>query len=308
MLDNNPETVMVGVARAEADAVLAYAADELRRRGGRAWVVHVVPAPMVDGLAAPMVVEGDTLRLAGAKVLDAASLRLEHLTTDNHVVATLLHGPTVPALVGASGAARLIALERRDHPRPRVITRSVSSGVAAHADGQVVVVPAGWQPSPDREDTVVVGVADVLTAPLLLAVAFDEAVSRSARLRIVHAVHFTDQYDDVLFAGDAGAAELAALKRDLVRELAPTMHRYPLVRSELVVERARPADVLVEESRAAALVVVGRHRAALPWGPHLGSTVRAVVRESACPVLVVDPAAAFGDSRDEAGARVLAAT
>jgi nucleotide-binding universal stress UspA family protein len=304
MLGNQAETIVVGVARAEADAVLAYAADELRRRPGRVRVVHVVPAPLVDGLAAPMVVEGDTLRLAGAKVLDAAALRLEHLTSDNHVVATLLHGPTVPALVRVSSRARLIALERRDHPRPRVVTRSVSSGVAAHADGPVVVVPAGWQPSPVHEDTVVVGVADVLTAPLLLAVALDEAGSRSARLRIVHAVHYADQYDESVFGGGGGAARLAELRRNLTRELAPTLDRYPQVRSELVIELARPADLLVEESSTAGLVVVGRHRATLPCGPHLGSTVRAVLRESACPVLVVDPASAPAGSRDDAVTKV----
>jgi len=308
MLDNHAGTLMVAVAHEEADAVLTYAVEEMRRRGGRAWVVHVVPAPQIDGLAAPMVVEGDTLRLAGAKVLDAAALRLEHLLSDNHVVATLLHGPTVPALVRSSRSARLIALERRRHPGPRVVTRSVSSGVAAHAAVPVVVVPAGWRPDPAREDVVVVGVADVLTAPQLLATALVEAASRSARLRIVHAVHYTDQYDDVVFAGEAGAAQLAELRRELAHELGPTLDGYPQVRSELVVELARPADLLVEESRSAGLVVVGRHRATLPWGPHLGSTVRGVLRESTSPVLVVDPAAASARSQDDAETKVPATT
>jgi hypothetical protein len=46
----------------------------------------------------------------------------------------------------------------------------------------------------------------------------------------------------------------------------------------------------------------------LPWGPHLGSTVRAVLREAACPVLVVDPARDFSASHDAADVEELAST
>ena len=46
---------------------------------------------------------------------------------------------------------------------------------------------------------------------------------------------------------------------------------------------------MIEASRWADLVVLGRHASIVPSGSHLGPVARAVVRESTCPVLLAAP-------------------
>lgn len=288
MVDNAAETVIAAVADGVVGPALAYVAADVRRQGGRVRVAHVVPAPSIPGLPEPLVVEGDTLRRAGADLVDRTSSALEHLLPDTVVLPTVLHGPTVPQLVRAARGARSVVVQRRPRGWRRVMTLSTSTGVAAHADAPVVVVPDDWAPDRARDGVVVLGVDDVLTSPLLVASALQEAAARAARLRIVHAWRVSDQYDDLVFAGVAGKAHEEELRRDLERELHPTLMKHPEVAVELVVEHAHPGDLLVAESARAGLVVLGRHHPAGSWGPHLGSVVRAVLRESECPVMVVD--------------------
>ncbi|MBB3043762.1 universal stress protein [Nocardioides soli] len=292
MLENTAETVVAAVADKESEAGLAYVVADLRRRGGRVRLVHVVPAMELLGSSEPMVVEGDTLRRAGSDVVDELAAALGHELPDAPVLTAVLFGPTVPELVGSARGARSIVVQRRPRGWRRVVTLSTANGVAAHASVPVVVVPGEWAPEPSREPVVVVGVDDVLTAPHLLATAFDEAELRHGRLRIVHAWHFDDAYDDLVLVGGAARAFEDELRHDLEREVAPTLRRHPDVAVELVVRHARAADMLTEESESAGLLLLGRHRPTLSWGPHLGSIVRAVLREAACPVMVVDPATA----------------
>lgn len=290
MTDAAPDTIVMAVADGVVGPASAYVSADVRRRGGRVRVAHVVPALDIVGLPEPMVIEGETLRRAGADVLDRAVSTVEHLLPDTLVLPALLHGRTVPELIKVAQGARRIVLQRRAQGRRRVMTLSTSTGVAARARVPVVVVPGDWTPDPQADETVVVGVHDVLTSPDLLETAFDEASMRGARLRIVHAWHFSDQYDDLVFAGSAGHAYEEELRRDHTRELHQTFKRHPDTAVDLVVEHAHAGDLLTAESARAGLLVLGRHRASSGWGPHLGSVVRAVLREAACPVLVVDAA------------------
>lgn len=292
MLDNTAETVVVAAADKEAEAGLAYAAADVRRRGGRVRIVHVVPAMDFPGSPEPMVVEGETLRRAGSEIADALASALGHELPDTVVVSTVRHGPAVPELVDSARGARSIVVQRRRRGWRRVVTLSTANGVAAHAPVPVVVVPSEWTPDPTTEQVVVVGVDDVLTAPHLLDVAFEEAHRRAGRLRIVHVWHYDDAYEDMVLPGGAAQAYEDELRRDLDRELAPQLRRHPGVPAEVVVQHARAADVLTRESESAGLLVLGRHRPLVSWGPHLGSVVRAVLRESVCPVMVVETAVA----------------
>ena len=58
---------------------------------------------------------------------------------------------------------------------------------------------------------------------------------------------------------------------------------------DVQVRPGRPADVLLETSAGAQLLVVGRHDPLLPIGSHIGPVTRAVLREATCPVLLADP-------------------
>lgn len=290
MPENTDGTVVVAVADKVARAGPAYAAQEARRLGARIRVVHVVPAPNFAGVPAPMVIEGDTLRRAGADVVDEVTTTLAHEVPEAVVLPTVRYGPTVPELVRSARNARSIVVERRPRGWRRVVTLSTANGVAAHAPTPVVVVPGEWTPDAARERLVVVGVDDALTAPHLIDAAFAEARQRGGRLRIVHAWHYNDAYDDLVFEGEAAQTHGEELCAKLELDLGPALRRHADVSTEIVVRHARPADLLTLEAESAGLLVLGRHRPLVSWGPHLGAVVRAVLRESGCPVMVVDAA------------------
>jgi universal stress protein family protein len=48
-------------------------------------------------------------------------------------------------------------------------------------------------------------------------------------------------------------------------------------------------DVLVEASESSSLLVVARRDPFLPIGSHLGPVVRQLLKDAACPVMVVEP-------------------
>ena len=291
MLDIEPRKVLLAVGDEDVEGALAYAAEEARRRGVGVHVLHAVP-PVTVGLdPTAMVVEGDVLREAGELLLASVSGRLEHLLGDLPVSTVLHHGSVVPGIVHESRHAGVVVLQRQRMGRPgRIPTLSVTNAVAAHAHVPVTAVPAGWRPSPERERLVVVGLGDVELSVAVVGVALEQARARGGALRLVHAWQYTEAYDDIVFEGARRRAHEDRLRRDVDAALAPLVADYPDVPVEVVVSHGRPADRVVAESAVAGLVVLGRHRASLPWGPHLGSVVRAVLRESRCPVLVVDPA------------------
>jgi nucleotide-binding universal stress UspA family protein len=283
------DVLLVGVGADDVEPALAYAAAEAGRRGGEVRVAHAIAPLERASVPPPLEVEGDTLRVVGTKVLEDVARRLEHtLPEDVPVATTLLHGPAAHSLVEASDAVRRVVVQRRPRSHRHLRTLAVIGNVAGHAHAPVVVVPPGWAPDADRERRVVLGLDDALTSPQLLTTALDEAAARGGRLRIMHAWFFSDLYDEIAFAGPALGVHEDELRADLTRELAPTLDKHPEVPADLVVVHGRPADVLVEETRSAGLMVLGRHRASVPWGSHLGSVVRSVLHEAECPVLVLD--------------------
>jgi nucleotide-binding universal stress UspA family protein len=153
----------------------------------------------------------------------------------------------------------------------------------------VVAVPPYWSVPDHPAGVVTVGVDEVGSAAQLLLAAFEEAQARAATLRVVHTWRYSEAFDDVVFDGhrkDAHSAELAARLRE---DLDPLAAKFAGVPVDLAVRHGRPADAIVEESRRSDLVVVGRHRTGNRVSHHLGSVVRAVVRESRSAVLVADP-------------------
>jgi nucleotide-binding universal stress UspA family protein len=207
------------------------------------------------------------------------------------VTTELVHGSVAPSLVAAAERASLVVLqhERMGRPGP-VVTLSVTNPVAALSRVAVVAVPAGWRE--DREaadDMVTVGVDSGEGAPAVVAAALAEARTRGCGVRVLHAWHFRDPYDDLVFRGPAGGAHTEERRRLLTERLAGVLGEYADVPVELAVVHERAADALLEACRSTSLLVVGRHRHTIPLGPHLGSVVRAVLRHATCPVMVVDP-------------------
>lgn len=293
MLETKPAKVLLGVGDEDVEGALAYAAAEAVRRGVGVHLLHVVPGAGIAAMAVEpsmMVIEGDALRDRGSRLLEDVAGRLEHQLADLPVSTELHTGPVVPAITGTSRHAAVVVLQRQRMGRPgRVPTLSVTNAVAAHADVPVVAVPAGWQPDEERDRSVVVGLGDAAVSVQVVRTGLEEARRRGGRVRLVHAWHYADSYDDVILAGAVCAAYDERVRDELEGALAPLLAEFPDVPAEVVSVRARPADLLVAESATAGVLVLGRHRSSMPWGPHLGSVVRAVLRESSCPVVVVDP-------------------
>lgn len=293
MLETKPAKVLLGVGDEDVEGALAYAVAEAERRGVGVHLLHVVPGVAVGAVGiepSMMVIEGDALRDRGHELLEEVARRLEHELGELPVSTELHAGPVVHAITGTSRHASVVVLQRQRMGRPgRIPTLSVTNAVAAHADVPVVAVPAGWLPDPDRDRLVVAGLGDVAVSAEVVRTALEEARRRGGRVRFVHAWHYADSYDDVISAGSAAVTYDERARELLESGLAPLQAEFPDVPAELVSLRSRPADLLVAESATAGVLVLGRHRSSMPWGPHLGSVVRAVLRESACPVVVVDP-------------------
>ncbi len=279
-----PTRVLVGVTDEEdVSGALAFAVVEARRRGAGIHLVHVTPRVPLGP------VSQDEVDRTGRELLErtAGAVRAE-LAGDVEVTTELVHGSVAPALVEASARAGLVVVQHQRMGRPGLVaTLSVTNPVAALSGVPVVAVPAGWRA--EREGPITVGADDGDGAPAVVAAALAEGRARGCGVRVLHAWHYRDPYDDLVFDEPAGEAHSDERRRFLADRLAAVLSEYDDVPTELVVVHERAADALVGTCGRTSLLVVGRHRHAIPLGPHLGSVVRAVLRHASCPVMVVDP-------------------
>ena len=200
MTEQNPKPIIVAVGHDPIDAALRFAAGEAERAGCGLHLVHVVHL-IAQGPEMALVAETD-LERAGRQALNVAVERARDLVSaDVRVTCEARVGGVVPTLVELAAHARMVVLEHRDLSRmKRVVTRSVSSGVAAHARVPVVSVPSQWSPPPidGGLPTVTVGVDVPERAGRVLSAAAAEAKSRGALLHVVHTWSFPSAYDDII--------------------------------------------------------------------------------------------------------------
>ena len=288
MTEQQTESVVVAVGNEPGRAALAFAAAEAQRAGCGLHLVHVVHL-IAEGPETVLVSVSDLQESARRLMDQTVAIARDLAGPDLAVTDEVVVGGVVPTLVDAAKRrARLLVLEHRDLSRVRrVVTRSVSSGVAAHTRVPVISVPSGWQS--EGTGTVTVGVDNPDRSTEVLKAAADAARRRGAGLRVLHTWNFPGGYDDIII-GDAerqawstrAEAEIRAALDGLGAELEG-------VPVEIEVHRGHAADALVEASRTSDLVVVGRHDPLVPIGSHLGPVARAVLREARCPVLLAEP-------------------
>jgi nucleotide-binding universal stress UspA family protein len=291
MTELNPHPIVVGVGHDPIEAALKFATAEAVRAGSGLHLVHVVHL-LAQGAEVVLVAETD-LERAGRLALNGALERARDLAPAGlPVTCELRGGGVVPTLVEAAADARMIVIEHRDLSRmERVVTRSVASGVAAHARVPVVAVPARWSPSVPLETppTVTVGVDTPENCRHVLRAAVAEARTREATLHVLHTWSFPSPYEDVVMsrADDEDWAKRATAE---IQGVLDTLGEEAVdVPVRIDARHTHAADALVRSSRTSDLLVIGRHDPAIPLGSHLGPVARAVLREAACPVLLADP-------------------
>ena len=291
MSEPNVNPVLVAVGHDPMDAALAYAAGVAKREGCGLHLLHVLHH-VAQG---PEMVLVDIVDLehAARSIVAAAEERARDLMPDDLPVTTqLVWGGPVTSIVDAAKSARMVVLQRRPLSRVlRVVTRSTSSGVAAHAHVPVVSVPAKWVPTraEGQPPRVTVGVDVAERAENVLRAAVHEARGRDAVQRVVHTWSFPGAYDDVIVSRVEHGQWTERATKDIHAALAALGEEAAGIEVEIEARHGFPGDALIQAARTSDLLVVGRHDPLVPAGSHLGPVARAVLREAACPVLLADP-------------------
>lgn len=279
--------IVVGVGPEEVESALAFAAAEAVRAGCGLHLVHAVDlTPMVaDHVLLPPV---DMEAWGAGRLTEAVKIADELVDGAVPVTHELASGTPVGALVEIGRSARMVVLEHRHLSRmSRIVNRTVAGGVAAHLRVPVVAVPSGWRADGGRR-VVVAGIDVPARSEEVMRVALAEAHGREAPLRLVHSWSLPGPYEGMIapeetrrWSERARAEVCAALDR--VGDASAAID------ADVRVLEGRAAEVLVESSADAQLLVIGRHDPLVPIGSHIGPVARAVLREATCPVLLATP-------------------
>ncbi|WP_405952545.1 universal stress protein [Streptomyces prunicolor] len=291
-------TVVAGLdGSPESRAAAEWAAREAELRGLPLKIIHVwVPAP--DPLAQAPLMGAETQQQWSERIPREAGegLRLRHPDLD--VTEDQLTGPTADALVDAAKDAELLVLGSRGLSGVGgFLVGSVGLSVVARAELPVVLVRAGEQvtdedgtnpPSATPSRPVVLGIDAGAPADAVIEFAFAEAARRDTILRVVHGWSLPPYYayglgmdaglNDELFREEAAA---------LTEALRPWQLKHPAVEVALESRVGSAADHLVDASREACLVVIGRRIRRGALGAHIGPVAHGVLHHSIAPVAVV---------------------
>lgn len=298
--------IVVGVGPAGRHrAALEYAAAEAVRRGCGIHLVLVIhprwPGP--DGMVELKLVGEELVRVDTEMLMECEQWLVDRSDGDVRVTTEVVHGAPAPALVGAARNAGLIVLQHhrmsREHHLP---TMSITNAVASHARVPVVAVPDSWREDEAGGLPVVAAVVDAEASHGVATQALAAALRDRGELRLTRAWSYaTDlEVDDPIFATSTAAEWETRLTERITDGFADLVAGEPTLACRADVVHGQPVYVLVEASRNARLVVIGRHRPALPIGSHLGPVTRSVLTHARCPVMVVDtrPSADPDDGSD----------
>ncbi|WP_405910476.1 MULTISPECIES: universal stress protein [unclassified Streptomyces] len=297
-----PPTVVAGFdGSSESLAAAEWAAREAKLRDVPLRLVHVwepVPAPMAQ---APLLGAETQQHWSERIPREAAEgLRLRHPGVS--ITEEQLNGRPADVLTDTAKDAELLVLGSRGlGGLGGFLVGSVGLSAVAHAQCPVVHVRAGEQAA-DEHATDPAGIPSAATPfrPVVLgldtdspdetviAFAFEEAARRATALRVVRGWNLPPYYVYGLSADLDLHDEISRQKAaELTEALRPWRQKYPAVE---VVEESRsgsPSNHLVDASREASLVVVGRRIRRSPFGAHIGPVTHAVLHHATTPVAVV---------------------
>ncbi|WP_405539722.1 universal stress protein [Streptomyces sp. NBC_00075] len=295
-------TVTVGLDGSnESLAAAEWAAREAGLLGLPLKLVHVwepVPAPIAQ---APLLGAETQQHWTERIPREAAQgIRLRHPGLD--VTTEQLSGQPADVLADAAKDAELLVLGSRGMSGiGGFMVGSVGLSTVAHAERPVVLVRAGEQAA-DEHEMDPAGIPSAATAfrPVVLGLdigspdedliefAFAAAARRGTSLRVVHGWNPPPYYAyglsvDLELHGALARREAVAL----AEFLHPWREKHPDVEVTEESLYGTPGNHLVDASREASLVVVGRRIRRNAFGTHIGPVAHAVLHHSAAPVAVV---------------------
>jgi nucleotide-binding universal stress UspA family protein len=279
--------VVVGVdGSVQSAAAARWAAEEAGRTGRALRMVHV---PDADGVA-PARTGRQVVR--PPESVTAIRDRIAAARPELEIACERVAGSPSYALAAAGEWDGLLVLgSRRRGGVAGLLGGSVGLRTAAHARCPVVLVPAGYDGAAGAGGEIVVGVQGDRPCDAVLGFAFDQAARRGAVLRAVEArtpsagPYVTQAPLDQQAIRESLVADRLVHLQDA---LGRWREKFPDVRTRAEVESGGAAEALLEASRGASLLVLGRRAPGHPMAaPRLGAVARDVLHHARGPVAVV---------------------
>jgi nucleotide-binding universal stress UspA family protein len=284
--------IVVGLdASADSAAALRWAAEEARSRAATLVTVHAywVPLTYVQDDRTVRRMDPDLHRQA-EEALDRSLRGAEASLADLEVERRLRPGRAAPALIEEAGTADLLVIGRRGAGGfEGLLLGSTAEHCARHSPSPTVVVSAPLRPPRGR---VVVGVDGSMQAQRALAWAVEHAARREARVEVlgVYETYSAPGPYGGEFMRIASPESEQRFRRRVERVTAESLAAVDVptgVAVDTSVEAGHPANVLIERSTEADLVVVGSRGLGGFSGLLLGSVSRQLLHHGASPVAVV---------------------
>ncbi|MER7467292.1 universal stress protein [Streptomyces sp. NPDC097981] len=282
--------VAVGVdGSAESRAAARWAAQEAVLRQVPLRLVHAVDWPLDPIL--PGLGKQDVDRWADQALTETAQeLHGRHPRLE--ITTRCPKGrPAADLAAEAADAALLVLGSRGLGGLVGFLIGSVALSTVVATNTPVVLVRVANDPDGPGTGTaaeVVVGVDIHEAGDRMLAFAFEEAERRGCPLRAVHGWKMPPAYAYVPFFDPDNERDVGRSVTHMVDDmLLPWRHKFPNVRVTTSVFMGAAGEHLVQASRGAGLVVVGRHLRRSPLGVHLGPVAHAVLHHAAAPVAII---------------------
>ncbi|MEV2250352.1 universal stress protein [Streptomyces sp. NPDC050147] len=285
------EPVVVAVdGSAGSDHALEWALTAARLRNAPLRIVHVrqYALPLADGPYMPTIDH----RLDSDPVVERVRGALEGRANLPPLTVEVVDGAPGRDIAPLGDEARLLVLGSRGRGGfTSLLLGSNGLACAREAACPVVVVRPGDGITAGAGPCVVLGLDVLSPHEETIGFAFAEADLRGAVLRVVCAypgpVLVYTATGDFVTSAEADAATAAQYTELAGRQLAPFQERYPNVSVEREVLPGDAAGILVDASREADLVVVGRHQSRRSLGRLMGSVTNAVLLHAKGAVAVV---------------------
>ncbi|MPY31180.1 universal stress protein [Streptomyces adustus] len=295
-------TITVGIdGSRESRAATEWAAREAQLRDLPLKIVHVWQ-PVPDPMAQDPLLGAETQQHWTERIPREAAAGISRRHPGVEVITEQLSGHPGDVLAGAAKSAELLVLGSRGlGGLGGLVVGSIGLSAVAHAERPVVLVRAPATAADEHEPDpsgipsaatpfrpVVLGLDVEHPDETLIEFAFDAAGRRATSLRVVHGWNPPPYYAYGTPANPVLHEALALREAEVLAEvLRPWRKKHPDVE---IVEESRYGSAavhVVEASREASLVVVGRRIRRSPFGAHIGHVTHAVLHHSTAPVAVV---------------------